>query len=203
MSWSSSYATGRPVGTSSRELASSPTRSRCLISALSVLPCETTSTHKPVSRSGTIASYQYGRRRAETSRSDSVRGLASAGMAAYRGRRTANEASRRAAGARRRCTADARPDTGGRHTQPGPDACPALQRAVVIGVQPPRAAHRDQSRSHSANARSAVWIARRCSGCVHERRPQVAAREQPAGAQRFLLASRAERDVYPAGEQVP
>jgi hypothetical protein len=47
-----------------------------------VLPCETTSTHAPVRKSGTIASYQYGSSRAVRSFSDSARSRASYGMTA-------------------------------------------------------------------------------------------------------------------------
>jgi hypothetical protein len=52
------------------------------MSARNVLPCETTSTQPPARRSGTMASYQYGSSRAETSRRDSPLGLASGGRQA-------------------------------------------------------------------------------------------------------------------------
>jgi hypothetical protein len=70
------------VGMSSPAICSSGIDSRCLTRARSVLPCETTSTQPPSSRSGTIASYQYGSSRAETSRRDSARGCASGGSMA-------------------------------------------------------------------------------------------------------------------------
>ena len=73
---------GTALGTVSADDASSPTPSRCLTRARSVLPWDTTRTQACRHKSGTIASQKYGSRRAVTSRSDSPRGRSASGSVA-------------------------------------------------------------------------------------------------------------------------
>ena len=80
---------------------------------------------------------------------------------------------------------------------------PALQRAVVIGVQPPGPPDRDpvpvtlgQGEVRSAD-RPALH------GGVHQARQQPVRSQQPARLFRFSLPSLGQRHVHPAGKQIP
>ena len=80
---------------------------------------------------------------------------------------------------------------------------PALQRAVVIGVQPPGPPDRDpvpvtlgQGEVRSAD-RPALH------GGVHQARQQPVRSQQPARLYRFSLPSLGQRHVHPAGKQIP
>src|SRR5438093_5319603 len=79
---SSSYTRGTPVGMFSSTTSSSLSPSRCLTSARRLLPCADTRTQGCRSRSGTIASNQYGSIRSTTSLRHSALGSSSGGRAA-------------------------------------------------------------------------------------------------------------------------
>ncbi len=71
-----------PVGMFRPAMSASEMPSRCLTRARSELPWAATRTVRPVARSGTMLSYQYGSMRTTTSLRHSVRGRSSLGMIA-------------------------------------------------------------------------------------------------------------------------
>ena len=76
---SSGRRAGCPSGCSARGCPASGMPSRCFTSARRLLPCAATITCSPRARRGTIASYQYGRKRSTTSARLSVAGRISGG----------------------------------------------------------------------------------------------------------------------------
>jgi hypothetical protein len=177
-----------PVGILSSATRSPDMPSRCLTSARSVLPCETTSTHAPVHRSATIESYQYGSRhshilqrfspRPGLRRDDCVAGIGELGVPG-------------AISELRRCGV-VRPAP--RHVLPLAELrhhlglVPALQRAVAIGVQPPGPPYRDPVPVTFGQGEVGGADGPALNRCVHQARLQPVSSQQSPSLYRFPLS---------------